>query len=84
MMLSVELTMYPFNGDYIPPIKAFIEKVNSIDGLKVQTFPTATIIMGEYDRVMDSLKMLLKWSYETQGKAVFVAKFLPNSEVLNS
>jgi uncharacterized protein YqgV (UPF0045/DUF77 family) len=81
-MLSVELTMYPFNSDYIPPIKAFIEKVNSFDQLEVKTFPTATIIMGEYDYVMDSLKTLLKWSYETQGKAVFVAKFLPNTEVL--
>ncbi len=82
MMLSVELTMYPFNPDYIPPIKAFIEKVNSFDKLEVKTFPTATIIMGEYDYVMDSLKTLLKWSYQTQGKAVFVAKFLPNTEVL--
>ncbi len=83
MTLSVELTMYPFNGDYIPPIKAFIEKVNTIDNLEVKTFPTATIIMGEYDHVMDSLKVLFKWSYETQGKAVFVAKFLPNTEVLS-
>ena len=82
MMLSVELTMYPFNSDYIPPIKAFIDQVNSIENLTVKTFPTGTIIMGEYDHVMDSLKTLLKWSYETQGKAVFVAKFLPNSEVL--
>ncbi|WP_317932589.1 YkoF family thiamine/hydroxymethylpyrimidine-binding protein [Halioxenophilus sp. WMMB6] len=84
MQISVELTMYPFNGDYIPPIKGFIEKLNTITGLTTQTFPTATIMMGDYDLVMDSLKMLLRWSQETHGKAVFVAKFLPNSTVLES
>jgi len=84
MKLSVELTMYPFNADYIPPIKGFIEKLNTLPNLVTETFPTATIIMGDYDRVMDALKLMLKWSFDTHGKAVFVAKFLPNSEVLAS
>ena len=82
MQLSVELTMYPFNADYIPPIKGFIDKLNTIEGLTTKTFPTATIIMGDYDLVMDSLKEMLRWSVEEHGKAVFVAKFLPNTELL--
>ena len=82
MQLSVELTMYPFNESYIPPIKGFIEKLNTLPDLTVQTFPTATVIMGDYDRVVDSLKTLFKWSVETHGKAVFVAKFLPDTELL--
>lgn len=82
MKLSVELTMYPFNKDYIPPIQRFIDKLNEQPDLVTQTFPTATIIMGEYETVMDSLKTLFKWSIETHGKAVFVAKFLPGSELL--
>lgn len=83
MQLSVELTMYPFNPEYLTPIKSVIEKINSFDGIQTQTFPTATIMMGDYDRVMDCLKELLRWSHEQHGKAVFVAKFLPNSSVLS-
>lgn len=82
MKLSVELTMYPFNGDYIPRIQHFIEKLNTYADITVQTFPTATIVMGDYDTVMDVIKDMLKWSNETHGKAAFVAKFLPGSEVL--
>ncbi len=84
MQISVELTMYPFNGDYIPEIKGFIDQLNTYSDITIKTFPTATIVMGDYERVMTVLKDMLQWSYNTQGKAVFVAKFLPGSEVLAS
>ncbi len=82
MKLSAELTMYPFNGDYIPRIQHFIDKLNTYSAITVQTFPTATIIMGDYDTVMNVIKDMLQWSFETHGKSVFVAKFLPGAEVL--
>lgn len=82
MKMSVELTMYPFNENYIPPIQGFIEQLHTLPHLVIQTFPTATIIMGDYDTVMDSLKTMFKWSVDTHGKAVFVAKFLPNTELI--
>lgn len=84
MKLSVELTYYPLQDDYLPAIKATIEHLNSfVDaGVKVQTFPTATILMGDYDTVMDVLKDTVAWSYTHFGKSVFVAKFLPEYEAL--
>jgi len=82
MKLSVEISMYPFNADYIPPIKGFIDWLNQQDGIELKTVPTSTIITGDYDRVMDLLRDGLKYSYEQYGKAVFVAKFLPNFEAL--
>lgn len=82
MKLSVEISMYPFNENYIPPIKGFIDWLNQQDGIKIQTVPTSTLITGDYDRVMDLLRDGLKYSYETYGKAVFVTKFLPNHEAL--
>ena len=46
MLLSAEISMYPLAESYIPPIDAFIEKLNSYAGLKVETFPTCTVIIG--------------------------------------
>ncbi|WP_041522034.1 YkoF family thiamine/hydroxymethylpyrimidine-binding protein [Gilvimarinus agarilyticus] len=82
MQLSVELSMYPFNGDYLPPIKGFIDWLNEQPGIRLQTVATCTIITGDYDRVMDVLRDGFKVSMEQHGKAVFVAKFLPGFAAL--
>ncbi|WP_339899012.1 YkoF family thiamine/hydroxymethylpyrimidine-binding protein [uncultured Gilvimarinus sp.] len=82
MQLSVELSMYPFNGDYLPPIKGFIDWLNEQPGIRLQTVATCTIITGDYDRVMDVLRDGFKVSMEEHGKAVFVAKFLPGFAAL--
>jgi uncharacterized protein YqgV (UPF0045/DUF77 family) len=82
MILSAEITMYPLQEDYIPAIDKIIAKLNSYDGLEVQTLPTATILMGDYDLVMDAIKDALRWSVEECGKAVFITKFLLNYEAL--
>jgi uncharacterized protein YqgV (UPF0045/DUF77 family) len=77
MMLTVEISMYPFQQDYIPPIKGFIDRLNTFDGLRVKTTATATLVSGEFDLVMRVLGDMLRWSFETFGKAVYVTKFLP-------
>jgi len=80
MQLSVEITLYPLQDDYLPIIKACIAKINSFDGLDVNTVPTATIVVGEYGAVMAMLTDVIAWSYTTYGKCVFVTKFLPGYE----
>ncbi len=82
MLLTAEISMYPLAENYIPAIDGFIEKLNSYAALKVQTFPTCTVIVGEQDRVMDVLKEAMAWSHNTDGKAVFVTKFIHNYEAL--
>jgi uncharacterized protein YqgV (UPF0045/DUF77 family) len=81
MKITVELSLYPFNSDYKTLIKDFIAALNKQDGLVVNTTLTSTMIHGDYDVVMDSLKSLIAWSYETHGPEVFVAKFIPGHEV---
>lgn len=84
MLLSVELTFYPFQESYIPPIKTTIEHLNSFKGVTVETFPTASILTGDYDAVMDAVKDTVAWSFREFGKSVFVAKFIPGKDVLAS
>ena len=76
MNLTAELSLYPFSADYLPPIKAFIAFLNEVEGLHVETHATCTIISGEDQLVLDTLRDGLRWCSE-RGKCVLVSKFLP-------
>ena len=82
MQLSVELTMYPMQDDYLPKIKAFIDRLAATSAVKRETFPTCTVLTGDFDEVMALLSTMMKWSHDNLGKAVFVTKFLPGYEAL--
>ncbi len=77
MQATIEISMYPLTDDYIPLIDAVIEKLNSFDVLKVETFTTATTLVGDYDTAMTAIKETIAWSYDQFGTAVFAAKIIP-------
>lgn len=78
MKLTLEISMYPLQSDYIPHINDFIAKLHSYAGLRITTNATSTLVIGDYDAVMAMLAEMLRWSHERHGRAVFVAKFIPN------
>ena len=80
MKLSAELTLYPLQDDYLPAIQGTIEKLNSYAGITVNTFPTATILVGDYAAVMSAINDVVAWSYTTFGKCIFITKFIPDYE----
>ena len=82
MLLTADVSMYPLQADYLPPIQMMIDKLNSYDGLKVHTSPTSTILVGEHDTVTNALSDAMRWSQEENGKAVFMVKFIPDYEAL--
>lgn len=75
MYLSVQLSYYPLSEDYKPPIREVIARLQA-SGLEVYPNRMSTQVFGEFDAVMAVLSDTLKWSFETYGKAVFVANFL--------
>lgn len=75
MYLSVQLSCYPLADDYKPPIHALIKRLEK-SGLEVYPGRMSTEIFGEYDEVMKVLSETMKWSFETYGRAVFVAKIM--------
>ena len=81
MQLTVEISMYPFNKDYKMLIKGFITELNKRDGFDIDTSAASTVIRGEYSLVMETLKDMMSWSFDTHGRAVFVAKFIPGHEL---
>ncbi|MGK0296537.1 MAG: hypothetical protein ACI9XC_000126 [Gammaproteobacteria bacterium] len=77
MKITAEISMYPLHQEFLIPIKAVINKLNSFEGIQVRTFTTATTLIGDYDIVMNAIKETLAWSYEKHGTAVFVTKLIP-------
>ncbi len=75
MKASVEISYYPLDTPYIPPIKSFIERLNQYDGIIVHTNGMSTQIFGEFEQLMDILKTEIGTSFE-QPHSVFVMKIV--------
>lgn len=76
MKTSVDISLYPLAGEYIPAIKEFIERVQKYPDVSVVRNDLSTQLYGDYDQVMDLLKVELRLSWEKYGKSIFVIKFL--------
>ena len=76
MKTTIEMSNYPLNADYIPPIQDFIDRLNLNTNIAVKTNATSTHIVGEYDEVMVILQKEIKASFEKYGKMIFVMKVL--------
>ena len=83
MQVMVELSLYPLVNDYVGPIKAFIERLNSYSNLTVITCSTSTQVHGDYTEVIQVLGAEMQRTHEEVGQAVFVAKFL-NFDAMSS
>jgi uncharacterized protein YqgV (UPF0045/DUF77 family) len=79
MRAAVEISMYPLTGEYRPPIQAFIDRLNTHPGLRVQTNALATQIWGPLDQIMAVLTQEMAGSAAAAGapQLVFVMKVLP-------
>ncbi len=77
MRAAVEISMYPLAGEYIAPIKAFIERLNGHPDLIVTTNALSTQLWGELDRVMGILGDEMQRAAASGPQLVFVIKVLP-------
>jgi len=82
MQLTADISMYPNREEFIPPIQGFIERINQYDNLKVSTFPTSTVVQGEYAHTMKAVQETIADCYREYGMAIYVVKFIPGYEAL--
>jgi uncharacterized protein YqgV (UPF0045/DUF77 family) len=78
MQVAVDVSLYPLDADFIPPIDDVIARLNRHDTIEVITNPMSTQIRGEYDDVMNVLAREMKTSFEQLPKAVFAIRILNN------
>ncbi len=76
MRIAVDISLYPLDADYVPPIRDFIERLNRHEGLQVVTNAMSTQVAGEHARVFAALEAETRASFATGGRAVFVMKVL--------
>ena len=78
MKVAVDISLYPLDADFIPPIKDVIDRLNAYDGLEVWTNAMSTQVVGDFDQVMDALKTEIGTTFDRIPKGVFVMKMFNN------
>lgn len=78
MQVAVDISLYPLDADYIPPIRDVIARLNAHADISVVTNPMATQIRGDYDTVMDALRAEIRTTFEQLPHAIFTIKILNN------
>ena len=76
MKTSVDISLYPLADEYIPAIKEFIDQVQKYPEIAVVRNDLSTQLYGDYDQIMDLLKIEVRHSWEKYGKSIFVIKLL--------
>jgi uncharacterized protein YqgV (UPF0045/DUF77 family) len=76
MRTAVEVSLYPLDADYVPPIKDFIERLNAYPGLDVVTNAMSTQVAGEHGLLFSALEHETRRTFAGEQRAVFVMKLL--------
>jgi uncharacterized protein YqgV (UPF0045/DUF77 family) len=78
MKVAVDISLYPLDADFIPPIKDVIDRLNTHADLEVWTNAMSTQVIGDFDTVMDALKAEIGKTFDQIPKGVFVMKMFNN------
>jgi uncharacterized protein YqgV (UPF0045/DUF77 family) len=76
MRIAVDISLYPLDADYVPPIKDFIARLNAHPGLDVMTNAMSTQVAGEHSLLFRALEQETARTFENGQRAVFVLKVL--------
>jgi uncharacterized protein YqgV (UPF0045/DUF77 family) len=80
MHIAVDISLYPLNATFVPPIQAFIDRLHEHAGLRVETNALSTQISGDYEAVFAALQQEIRATFAGPDRAVFVLKVLGGAE----
>jgi uncharacterized protein YqgV (UPF0045/DUF77 family) len=78
MKVAVDISLYPLDENFIPPIKNVIERLGQHAGIEIEYNRMSTQIRGEFDVVMPALTEEIRTTFADVPKAVFAIKILNN------
>lgn len=78
MQVAVDISLYPLDADFIPPIKDIIARLDARRGIEVEKNRMSTQIRGEYDVVMPVLSQEIRATFESVPQAVIAIKIVNN------
>ena len=76
MECSVEISMYPLNGDYKSAIENFVKRLRKHPFINIETNGISTQVFGDYKRVMNAINTEMKNIFTLEGKVVFNMKVI--------
>jgi hypothetical protein len=74
MQIAVDISLYPLNANYVPPIKDFIERLARHPGLTLEYNSLSTQARGHIDAVFAALKSEMSATFAGPDVGVFVLK----------
>ncbi len=78
MKVAVDISLYPLDAEFIPPIKDVIDRLNTHEDLEIWTNAMSTQVVGDFNIVMDALKQEIGTTFDQIPKGVFVIKMFNN------
>jgi len=76
MKITLDISMYPLNAEYKPPIKTFVRQLRQHAQLEIVTNQMSTQVRGDFDAVMTAVNACMKQAMADNDKVVFVTKCL--------
>ncbi len=74
MKIAVDISLYPLDADFIPPIQDVIDRLGQHEGVEIDRNRLSTQLRGEFDVVMPVLNQEILKTFENVPKAVFAIK----------
>ncbi len=84
MQVSVDISLYPLQEEFIPIVIDFIHRVQLREGIEVTRGALSTQLFGESTHVLTVLAQEFEHSVATWGKSVLVAKIIAGDVRLGS
>lgn len=78
MQVAVDISLYPLDENFIPPIKDIIDRLGQHEGIEVDRNRMSTQIRGDFDTIMLVLTNEIRTTFNDVPKAVFAIKILNN------
>ena len=79
MEISVDISMYPLQTEYLPAITAFIERLKTEPSVKVSCNELSTQLHGDYRIIMKLLEEEIFSVFTEIPHSIFVLKFVGNN-----
>lgn len=70
MEISVQISYYPLNEEFNSIVGDFITQLSRVRGLQIQTGMMSSLVTGDYDLVMNTLKDTM-YPYLAKYQSVF-------------
>jgi len=78
MQVAVDISLYPLDENFIPPIRNVIERLGKHPGVEIEYNRMSTQLRGEFHVVMPALTEEIRTTFVDVPKAVFAIKILNN------